>query len=490
MPKSLKSVLDLITAGKPPRVILVGGSSDFLAEHAFREVRDALTAKNPALSVEPYEPGTDLGVILDSYRTMSLFGGARLIVIPEVNAFVSAKEIASLFDKAVADWKSAKTDKKRATSAAKLLHVLGVAGCDLEMTDRAIADALSVALDPTLTDMLSFCRATGKKAGRGEDDAALLMEAIVRGGATGTLLLMRTGEVPKDSATIDLIDKHGAVVVANLSREGFNAALETAIGEIAAEAQVKFDPAALNKLRQRLGIERLLADKFSKDVPDIRAAVSEAERLATLAGAGGRVTADMIEREVASVEGGARYEFGSLFTEGKIVEAVSKLRDLVAQARREDPKMPLDMQYGRFLFPLADEIRQMIGIHSFARANNLNLKSSMPYNRFKDTLADRVGDYLKSYGLVRQRPHPFPLHKKWEAARTFTEPDLFRALAEIADLDIKRKSGGLPADLALEAFLLQRVRLGGQVESLKCRCPMTSAGGDTLDFRPDPQAAA
>jgi DNA polymerase III delta subunit len=89
---------------------------------------------------------------------------------------------------------------------------------------------------------------------------------------------------------------------------------------------------------------------------------------------------------------------------------------------------------------------------------NVNLRQSMPYNRFKDTVADRLGDYLKANGLVRQRPHPFPLHKKWEAARSFSEADLFRALAQLADLEIKRKSGGMPADLALETFMLQRVR--------------------------------
>src|SRR5439155_7023702 len=106
----------------------------------------------------------------DSYRTMSLFGGSRLIVVPEVNAFISAKEIASLHEKAITEWRSAKTDRKRATASAKLLHVLGLVGADLEMTDREIASALSVPLDDTLTDMLAFCRATGKKAGRGEDD--------------------------------------------------------------------------------------------------------------------------------------------------------------------------------------------------------------------------------------------------------------------------------------------------------------------------------
>lgn len=458
MPKPLASVLTAIAKGSAPRVLLIGGSSDFLSEQAFHEIRDAVVAKTPNISLETYEPGSDLGSILDSYRTMSLFGGSRLLIVSEVNAFVSAKEIASLYDKAVADWKSAKTDRKRASSAAKLLHVLGLAGADLEMTDRQIADALSVALDGPLTEMLGFCRATGKKAGRGEDDAALLMEAIARGGAPGAILLMRTGEVPRDSATIDLIDKHGAVVVADLTREGFIGALDQAIAAVAADANVKFDANAVSRLRQKLGIERMLADKFSKDVPEIRIAVSEAERLATLVGSGGRVTADLVEREIAAVEGGARYELGSLFTEGKILEAVAKLRGLVAQARREDPKSSVEIHYGRYLFPFADEIRQMIGIHSWARAHNVNLRTSMNYNRFKDTVADKLGDYLKSYGLVRQRPHPFPLHKKWEAARVYSEADLFRALAEVADLEIKRKSGGLPVDVGMETFLLARLR--------------------------------
>ncbi|HET7704747.1 MAG TPA: hypothetical protein VFM36_01550 [Thermoanaerobaculia bacterium] len=459
MPKPLQKVLDAIAAKKSPPVILVGGSSEFLSERAFHEIRDAIIAANPGINVEAYEPGSELAAVIDSFRTMSLFGGPRLMVLPEVNAFVSAKELTSLFDKSVSEWKSAKTDRKRATASAKLLHVLGLVGCDLDMKDNAIANALGVPLDDTLTAMLTFSRATGKKAGRGEDDAALLTEAVARGGAERTILLMRSGgEMPKESATVDLIDRTGAVVIADVSRENFNTVLAEAVAAVAAEADVKFEPAALNRLRQKLGIERTLADKFAKDVPDLRIAVSEAERLVTLAGAGERVTAQMVDREVESIEGGARYELGSLFTEGKYVEAVSKLRDLVAQARRDDPKASIEIQYGRFLFPLADEIRQMIAIHSYARGRKIDLRSSIQYNRFKDTVADSLGDYLKGLGLVRQRPHPFPLHKKWEAARTQGEADLFRALAAIADIEVKRKSGGLPVDLSMETFLLSRVR--------------------------------
>jgi len=454
---TLTAALARIAEGKAPRVILVGGDSDYLAEQAFHDIRDAVIANNEGIALESYEAGADLAAILDSYRTMSLFARARLIVVPELNAFVSAKEIASLYDKAVADWKSAKTDKKRNSSAAKLLHVLGLAGTDLEMKDSQIADALGVA-DATLIDMLAFCRATGKKAGRGEGDAAMLIEAIARGGATGTILLLRAGEIPSDSATVDVIEKNGAVVECNLTREGFNATLDHAIADVAIDANVKFDAGAVNRLRQRLGIERMLADKFSRDVPPLRLAISEAQRLATLAGDGGRVTVEMIEREVSSVEGGARYEFGSLFSEGKIIEAIAKLRDLIAQAKRDDPKSSSEIHYGRFLFPLADELRQLIAIHSYAKLHNVDLRASINYNRFKDTIAERLGEFMKNAGIVRQRPHPFPLHKKWEAARTMREEDLWRALAAVADLDVKRKSGGVPIDVGMEAFLLSRVR--------------------------------
>jgi len=454
---TLTAALARIAEGKAPRVILVGGDSDYLAEQAFHDIRDAVIANNEGIALESYEAGADLAAILDSYRTMSLFARARLIVVPELNAFVSAKEITSLYDKAVADWKSAKTDKKRNSSAAKLLHVLELAGADLEMKDSQIADALGVA-DATLTDMLAFCRATGKKAGRGEGDAAMLIEAIARGGAAGTILLLRAGEIPSDSATVDMIEKNGAVVECNLTREGFNATLDHAIADVALDANVKFDAGAVNRLRQRLGIERMLADKFSRDVPPLRLAISEAQRLATLAGDGGRVTVEMIEREVSSVEGGARYEFGSLFSEGKIIEAIAKLRDLIAQARRDDPKSSSEIHYGRFLFPLADELRQLIAIHSYAKLHNVDLRASINYNRFKDTIAERLGEFMKNAGIVRQRPHPFPLHKKWEAARTMREEDLWRALAAVADLDVKRKSGGVPIDVGMEAFLLSRVR--------------------------------
>src|SRR6266849_5728416 len=245
MPKPLTTVLAQIAEKNPPRAILVGGTSDYLSQRAFHDLREAIVAADPNIAIESFEPGSELATIIDSYRTLSLFTSARLLIVPEVNAFVSAKELLSLYQKASADWKSAKTDRKRSSAAAKLLHVLGLVGADFDMTDREIATALGATLDPLLADMLAFCRTTGKKASRGEDDAALLTEAISRGGAPNTWLLMRSGEVPRESATVELIDRNGAVVVMDLTRETYAGALERSIAEVAEEARVRFDGKAL-----------------------------------------------------------------------------------------------------------------------------------------------------------------------------------------------------------------------------------------------------
>src|SRR5436309_16088127 len=124
MPKPLNAVLAQIASGTIPPAILVGGSSDYLSEQAFRDIRDAIVAARPGIAIEAFEAGAELASILDSYRTGSLFGSGRLLIVPEVNAFVSAKELSSLLDKAVADWKTEETGKKRSASSAKLVHRL------------------------------------------------------------------------------------------------------------------------------------------------------------------------------------------------------------------------------------------------------------------------------------------------------------------------------------------------------------------------------
>lgn len=449
--------LQALRKGPVPPIILVGGDNEYLADQAFGDIR-RLLAEDPKRAIEQYGESADLGPVLDSFRTHSLFGGNRVLVLPEVNAFVSRKELQGLLEKALGDWSTAKTDRKRASSLAKLLHVLGLAAIDLEQSDAEIASILGVRkVEGALGDMLATARAGGKKATRGEDDAALLLDAAVHGGAPGTVLLMKTGEIPRESATVAAMDRAGLVVVCNLTREGFDGALREGIAAVQEESGVKFDPAAIAELRSRLGIERMLADKFSKDVPDLRLVLNEADRLATFVGRGNRVTAAVVQQQVGEVGGGARWELGSLFAEGKTVEAISKLRELVAQAMRED-RSAEEIHYGRMLFAFADEVRQLIGIHSWARQHGVDLRRSMPYNRFKDTVADPMGEYLKANQLVRQKPHPFALHKRFEAARGHSEARLLAALDQLAEIEFLRKCGGVPADVAIESFVLGQGR--------------------------------
>lgn len=455
---SEKQALERIRKGDLPPAILVGGDNDYLSRRAFSAIRTTLLELDPSHSVEPFAEGADLCTVLDAYRTHSLFGGKRLLLVPEVHAFVGRKELSSLLDKAAADWKSAKTDRKRATAVAKFLHVLGLAALDLEQSDSAILSALGITKDdPALEELLGAVRASGKNVTRGEEDAALLAEAATRGGAPGAILLMRTGEIPRESATVAVIERHGMVVACDLTREQFDAAFRQAIEEIVVECGAKFDPAAIAEMRSRLGIERMLGDKFSREVPDLRLAVNEAERLATFVGSGGRVTAEVVRREIAEIGGGMRWELGSLFAEGKPLDAIAKLRELVAQALR-DERGTEEIQYGRFLFAFADEVRQLLAIHSWARIHGADLRRSISYTRFRDTVANDLGEWLKERGLVRQKPHPFPLHKRFEAARLHAEADLIEALDRLAELEFLRKSGGVPVDIGLEAVVLGSAR--------------------------------
>jgi DNA polymerase III delta subunit len=448
-------LLRRIGSGEPPPIILVGGDSEFLVDSSFHAIRDALTAGG--MQVETFAAGTDLGQVLDSFRTHSLFGGRRLLILPEVNAFVTRKEISTLLEKSIGDWKTAKTDRKRSSAVAKLLHVLGLAGIDLEESDASIAESLGLKkAEPPFAALLQAARDSGKGPSRGENDAAMLAEAATEGGAPGSILLMRTGEIPAGSATVAAIARGGAVVVRNLTREDFDTALSAAVNQISESASVRFDPQAIRELRTRLGVERILSDKFAKDVPDLRQAVNEADRLATFVGEGGWITLEIVRQQVTEIGGGMRWELGSLFAEGKSLEAVSKLRDLVAQAARDEGKASDEIHYGRFLFAFADEIRQLIGIHSWARINGIDVRRGIPYNRFKDAIAEPLSDYLKSHQLVRQKPHPFALHKRFESARLHDEAALLAALDQITEIEVGRKSGGPPVDVALETFVLGR----------------------------------
>ncbi|HUO83936.1 MAG TPA: hypothetical protein VM534_02380, partial [Thermoanaerobaculia bacterium] len=421
MSRSLESLLTSIDAGRVPPVILVGGDNDYLVEIAWQQVRDRILEQNSTLQVEAFSETADLGAVIDSFKTHSLFGG-RLLLVPELNAFVTAKELSSLLEKAINDWTTAKTDRKRDSSVAKLLHVLALVGTDLDAGDVDLAEALGLGrLPAAVSEMLTRARDGGKRISRGEGDAALLCAALAEGGAPGTVLLMRSGELPKDSATLRAIERAGTVVACDLTRNQFDQALAQALKEISSDYQVEIQPAAVRRLRELLGIERMMSEKRSSDVPDLRLVVTETRRLAASAGTGGVLRPADVEQQITAIGGGYRYEFGSLVSEGKLPEAVEKLRDLVAQSKREEPSAPLDTLYGRFIFALAEEVRLILAVHSLARRQGLDVRRLPHYTRFRDTLAEPLNQELRRYGLARQKLHPFVLYKKMEAAARYPE---------------------------------------------------------------------
>jgi DNA polymerase III delta subunit len=450
----LEQVLASVDRGEIPSIILVGGSSDYLVQHHFQKIRDRIVSAQPQIERETYAAGADLARIADSFRTHSLFGGTRLLVVSDVQAFVSRKELDKHLQKAIGDWESARTDRKRTGAIAKLMHVLGLAGLSMEQSDADIVDALGARNSDMVQQMLEAARTAGKSESRGEGDAALLAEIVQQGGAPGSILLMKAGELPEESVVLDRIGQRGGLVRCDLSRQQFPEALTQAISEIVEEYSVRFQPGAVSALEEQLGATRILADKYSTDLPDLSLITSEAIRLAGFVGEGGTVTPETVASEVTSRSGGQRFEFASLVSEGKILEALEKLRDLVAQGRREEPRATTDILYGRYLFSLAQELRMLIAVHSFLQKKGLRADGAIRYNQFKGSLGDEIGVYMKERGLARQKLHPFVLFRKYEAAGRYREKLLVRALQRVGEIELERKSGGVSAEIGLETLLM------------------------------------
>jgi DNA polymerase III delta subunit len=449
----LEQVLASVDRGEIPSIVLVGGSSDYLVQHHFQKIRDHIVSAQPQVELETYAAGADLARIADSFRTHSLFGGTRLLVVSDVQAFVSRKELDKHLHKAIADWEIARTDRKRSGAIAKLMHVLGLAGLSTEQSDAEIVSALGSRKNEVVTEMLQTARTQGKSETRGEADAALLAEIVQQGGAPGSILLMKAGELPEESVVVDRIGQRGGLVRCDLTRPQFPEALAQAISEIAGEYSVKFQRGAVSALEEQLGATRILADKYSTELPDLSLITSEALRLAAFVGEGGTVTAETVTSQVTARSGGQRFEFASLFSEGKILEALEKLRDLVAQGRREEPRATTDILYGRYLFSLAQELRMLIAVHSFLRQKGTRA-AAMSYNQFKGSLGDEIGIYLKEQGLARQKLHPFVVFRKYEAAGRYREKLLVRALQRVGEIELERKSGGVSAEIGLESLLM------------------------------------
>ena len=438
-----------------PSVILIGGNNDFLVGRAWTSLAETVEQSHPDVQMEHWTEGADLARVAESFRTSTLFSSKRLLLVPEVNAFVTARELDTLVEKAVKGWESARTERKRKTSAAQLMHAIGLIGVRLDLPNAEILEALAATTHKkTIAEILEFSRESGGSASRGEGDAAIIGAMVENGGATGTHIALRTGEIPNSSATIDAIDRAGIIIRCDLSRETFNVAFESALDDVASEWEVRFEPAAISTLRELLGIDRILGDKWSKELPDLGLAVSEIRRLAAFAGVGGTVTRSIVAKQIDRREGGARFEVTSLVADGKPIEAVEKLRELVVQAKRDRPATPDEIAFGSFVPMLAEELRVLVAIAAWCRIRGV--RSSGGYNRFKASLADQLLDDLEARGLMKRRLHPFPLFKKFETVSSgrYGERALVECLRRLSEIEMERKSGGVPVQIGLETALV------------------------------------
>ena len=160
-----------IRKGARLSVYLLYGDELLTREGAKAIVDALLPPEHQSLSVEVVAEESEGGSLPLRLRTVSLFGGTKVVVVHDTKAFVSKQSVAGLFAKSWEAWKGGNL----ARATALLLQATGAAGQDRSFLERATRGELG---EPVWDQLLTLShddesealasRDGGASAGRGD----------------------------------------------------------------------------------------------------------------------------------------------------------------------------------------------------------------------------------------------------------------------------------------------------------------------------------
>ena len=253
--------------------------------------------------------------------------------------------------------------------------------------------------------MLAFCRTTGRAEPRRGRRGVALTECHFAGRASRGRFFSCA---PVNSPRVGdggLIDRVGVVVVADVTRESFSAALERVDRRRWAEADVKFDPPALApsaapRHRPRSGRQVLQRGPRSAHRCVRGGAAGHAGRSRRPRDRGDDQPRGGQRRRRRALRVRLALHRGQVRRSGGEAGRDSSLRRVATTPR---PRSTSSTAASSFRW----RTRSANDRHSLIRApGRPTFARQCPHNRFKDTLAEPLGDYMKA-GSGPATPPPF-----------------------------------------------------------------------------------
>jgi DNA polymerase III delta subunit len=431
-----------------PAVILIVGDVEFFVEEA--AARAAARLAEGDAEVLRFEDEAPAETISDALLNRSLFSARRLVQF-DISRLLGTESPAKLLDQAVEAWElSTPAGRREAFRRARaLISALDLAaGAPAE--ELAEEAARKTRRKPQQDALLAILRELPEEKG-GTAAIKDALRFLLERANDGTVALVTATAPPAGVDLLEEIGKKGLVLEASVGRDA-GSALTRLSRALAKEREVSLEPQA---------IDRLLFQTDSD--PELFA--SELLKLLQWAGPGGRVRAADVRENVEDDSSEDVYAFYDALGRRDAGETLSRLERLFSDraVRSGDRKEEHD-EYAWpviFLGMLTGEVRRMLLVRARMEELGGGPDASQSYNTFQARVVPRLAEPVAPFGRS-----PFENKKGgvsgflWFKAATraarYSTPELSRALARAADVDVRMKSSVPPLD-ALSAYVAQLI---------------------------------
>jgi DNA polymerase III delta subunit len=450
VPRKLFSEGEVPSFPEAPSVILITGDVEFFVEEAAAKAAARLASEDA--EVLRFEEEAPVEAVSDALRNRSLFS-ARRVVQFDVSRLLGTETPAKLVDEAVEGWErgtpSGRRDAFRRVRALISALDLPASASSEELAEDAARKTRRKAQQDVL---LSILRELPEEKGSPKilnDAVRFLLER----GNEGTVALVTATAPPAGMDLLEEIAKKGLVLEAFVGK-GAASALTRLARTLAKEREVSLEPPA---------IDRLLLQTDSN--PELFS--SELQKLLQWAGPGGSVRAADVRENVEDDASEDIYAFYDAIGRREAGEALSRLdrlfsdRSVRSGDRRMEEKDREEAWPFIFLGLLTGEVRRMLLIRSRMEEFGGGPDVSQNYNAFQTRVVPRLAEPVASFGRSpfenkNGAISGFLWFKAAARAARYSTPELARALARAADVDVRLKSSVEPLD-ALSVYVAELI---------------------------------
>ena len=433
MPKAPFSEKAVPSFADAPATILIVGDVEFFVEEAAAAARAALS--DPETEVLTFEDEAPAEAVSDALLNRSLFSPRRLVQL-DISRLLGTESPGRLLTQAVEAWdKGTPAGRREAFKQARAL----LAALDLPSSGDPVENAEAAAKKVRRKEegelLAEILKELPEEAPGGAAVLKSALRAVVaREGNDGTVALLTAIAPPPGVDLVKEIEKRGLVLEASVGKDA-QAALRRLASARAKEREVVLEPAAIERLLSRTDFR---PPQFA----------SELEKLLEWAGKGGRIRAADVEANVQDEASEDLYAFFEAVGRRDAGDALSRLERLFSgrEVRAGDRAIETEDSWpNKFLGMLSGEVRRMLLIRArLEEAGPGAFDASMSYSTFQARVLPRLMAPATPFGRspfesAGGAAHPFALYRAAQRSSRFTAPQLARALARTAEVDVKLK---------------------------------------------------